>query len=127
MPGIVKKDFPSRVGLMTGLYTMALSTGPAVAGAVSVPLDHALGGSWRLSIGFWALPAALAALVWLPLRRHDRELVRGSQGQDRVAWTDPVALALTGYMGLQSLNFYGCSPGCRRCCTIAARRSWTRV
>lgn len=107
MPGIVKRDFPGRVGLMTGLYTMALSAGPAVAGAISVPLEHLLGGSWRWALGFWALPAALATVLWLPMRHHDRE----SRAETRLSFegisrSDPVAWALTAYMGFQSLNFY---------------------
>jgi CP family cyanate transporter-like MFS transporter len=107
MPGLVKKDFPGRVGLMTGLYTMALSAGPAVAGAVSVPLEHLFDGSWRLALGFWALPAALATLAWVPLRRHDRTVApRASDPAERIAWRSPVAWALTAYMGLQSFNFY---------------------
>ncbi|WP_329180156.1 CynX/NimT family MFS transporter [Streptomyces sp. NBC_01477] len=67
MPVIVKRYFPHRVGTVTGVYSMALSLGTAVAAAVSVPLTHAMGHGWRLGLGVWALPAAVAALVWLPL------------------------------------------------------------
>ena len=31
MPGIVKEDFPNAIGIMSGLYTMMLSAGAAVA------------------------------------------------------------------------------------------------
>lgn len=108
MPGIVKKDFPRHVGLMTGLFTMALAGGPALATGLSVPTYHAFGNNWRLSLGFWALPAALAALVWLPLRHNDRP----DRGIDlaplakRISFRDPVALSVTVFMGTQSLVFY---------------------
>ncbi len=107
IPGIVKQDFGRHVGLMMGLYTMALSAGPAVATGVSVPLAH-LFASWRLALGFWAIPAALATLWWLPLRHHDRVRVDGpSRGTPaRLTWRDPVAAGVTMYMGLQSLSFY---------------------
>lgn len=107
MPGIVKQDFGGHVGLVMGLYTMALSAGPAVATGSSVPLAHLL-GSWRLALAFWALPAALGVLVWLPFRRHDRPAPArpNSEAQVRIPWRDPVAGAVTLYMGLQSLSFY---------------------
>lgn len=107
IPGIVKRDFGQHVGVMTGLYTMALSAGPAVATGVSVPLAH-LFGSWRLSLAFWTLPAAVATLAWLPLRSHDRPVPARLQDGRRahIAWRDPVAAAVTLYMGLQSLSFY---------------------
>ncbi len=108
MPGIVKKDFPRHVGLMTGLFTMALAGGPALATVLSVPLYHAFGDSWRLSLGFWALPAALGALVWLPLRHHDRPAPRLDIPVERrqISFRDPVALSVMAFMGIQSLVFY---------------------
>lgn len=106
MPGIVKKDFPHRVGLMTGLYTMALSAGPAVATGLSVPLEHAF-SSWRLAIGFWAVPAVVAAFVWLPFRRHDRpDEIPTPHLRGGLSPRDPVVWGVAVYMGLQSLSFY---------------------
>ncbi|HEY0539101.1 MAG TPA: MFS transporter [Actinoallomurus sp.] len=69
MPVIVKRYFPDRVGTMTGLYSMALAFGTAIAAAVTVPVTDALGGSWRVGLGIWAVPAAVAVLSWLPLVR----------------------------------------------------------
>jgi CP family cyanate transporter-like MFS transporter len=67
MPVMVKRYFPDRVGTVTGVYSMALSLGTAVAAAVTVPLADAMGGSWRLGLGMWAVLAAVAVLPWLPL------------------------------------------------------------
>ncbi|WP_344569230.1 MFS transporter [Streptomyces axinellae] len=64
MPVIVKHWFPDRVGSMTGLYSMALALGTAGAAAVTVPMTDALGGSWRLGLGAWAVLGALAVIVW---------------------------------------------------------------
>ncbi|WP_141726593.1 MFS transporter, partial [Actinacidiphila rubida] len=60
MPVIVKRYFPDRVGTVTGVYSMALSLGTALAAAVTVPLTDAMGGSWRLGLGVWAALAAVA-------------------------------------------------------------------
>ncbi|WP_390869884.1 CynX/NimT family MFS transporter [Streptomyces malaysiensis] len=69
MPVIVKRWFPDRVGAMTGLYSMGLSLGTAVAAAATVPMTDALGGSWRAGLGVWALLAAVALVPWLFLAR----------------------------------------------------------
>ncbi|WP_405502461.1 MFS transporter [Streptomyces niveus] len=72
MPVIVKRYFPDRVGTMTGLYSMSLSAGTAVAAAATVPMTTALGGSWRLGLGVWAVVAAVAVLPWAALLVRDR-------------------------------------------------------
>ena len=69
MPVIVKRYFPDRVGTMTGLYSMGLALGTASAAAVTVPMTEALGGSWRMGLGVWAVLAAVAVLPWLGLVR----------------------------------------------------------
>uniref|UniRef100_UPI00355808B3 CynX/NimT family MFS transporter n=1 Tax=Streptomyces corallincola TaxID=2851888 RepID=UPI00355808B3 len=70
MPVIVKRWFPDRVGSMTGLYSMALALGTALAAAVTVPVTDALGGNWHYGLAVWALPAGAAVLPWLPLVRE---------------------------------------------------------
>ncbi|MFH9015532.1 CynX/NimT family MFS transporter [Streptomyces sp. NPDC017943] len=69
MPVIVKHWFPDRVGSMTGLYSMALALGTALAAAVTVPLTDALGGSWQSGLVLWASLAVAAVLPWLPFVR----------------------------------------------------------
>ncbi|MFE1366210.1 CynX/NimT family MFS transporter [Streptomyces anulatus] len=69
MPVIVKRWFPDRVGTMTGLYSMALALGTALAAAVTVPVTGALGGDWQAGLVVWAAPAALAVLPWIVLVR----------------------------------------------------------
>lgn len=53
LPALIKRDFAHRSGLMTGLYSMTLSGGAAVAAGLTVPIDHALGGDWRLTLAAW--------------------------------------------------------------------------
>ncbi len=69
MPVIVKRWFPDRVGTMTGLYSMALALGTAVAAAVTVPMTRSLGGGWQWGLAVWAGLAAVAVLPWIPLAR----------------------------------------------------------
>ncbi|QBF25362.1 MFS transporter [Pseudomonas tructae] len=105
LPGIVKRDFPQHAGTLTGVYTMALCLGAAMAAGATVPLSERLGDSWSLGLGFWLLPALLAALIWLPQARQ-------GHGAHHVAYRvrgllrDPLAWQVTLYMGLQSSLAY---------------------
>lgn len=66
LPGVVKRDFPKTAAIMTGLYTMALCAGAASAAGFTIPIKNMLGGSWNLALAFWAVPAALVFVLWLP-------------------------------------------------------------
>jgi CP family cyanate transporter-like MFS transporter len=107
MPGILKQDFPGHIGIMTGLYTMMLSAGATFAAGTIVPLYRVLGRNWHLAVGFWALPVALAILLWLPSRALGRRAPSVVQRRPTSGlWRSSVAWALTIFMGLQSLEFY---------------------
>src|SRR3954454_7154493 len=58
LPGFIKRDFPDKVALTTGLYTTALALGAAAAAGLMIPLQRAL-GKWQLALAFWALPPIL--------------------------------------------------------------------
>ena len=70
LPGIVKRDFAKHAGTLTGVYTMALCLGAAVAAGATVPLGRYFDDSWSMGLGFWLLPAVVAALFWLPQARQ---------------------------------------------------------
>jgi CP family cyanate transporter-like MFS transporter len=105
LPGIVKRDFARQAGTMTGVYTMALCLGAAMAAGATVPLSEQLSHSWALGLGFWAIPALLAVVFWLPQtgQKHG-----GHQAAYRVRGLlrDPLAWQVTLYMGLQSSLAY---------------------
>lgn len=105
-PVVIKRDFPHRVGLMMGLYTMLICLGPAFATATAVPLQHALGESWQMVLLFWALPALVAAVVFIPqLFRYDRP--RGvATAHVRGLARDPLAWQVTGFFALISSLAY---------------------
>jgi MFS transporter, CP family, cyanate transporter len=106
LPSLVKLHFPDRIGFVTSLYTTALAIGLTSASALTVPIGEQL-GTWRWGLGVWAVTAAVAAVPWLLLLRHDatpREPDQGvSLGQvarTRLGW----AMALV--FGLQSAQAY---------------------
>ena len=121
LPTAIKSDFAHRVGLMMGLYSTALFLGASAASGLTVPLLPIVGGSWRWALGIWAVPAVLAALLWIPqMRRRPGRLAGTVAGHDGAAdaaseageppfrsiLTDPIAWAVTGFMGLQSMSYY---------------------
>ena len=105
LPGIVKRDFPAQAGTMTGVYTMALCLGAAVAAGSSVPLSQAFGDSWRLGLGFWLVPAVVAAVAWWPQTRANHHANRAVY-RVRGLLRDPLAWQVTLFMGLQSSLAY---------------------
>ena len=105
LPGLIKRDFARQAGAMTGVYTMALCLGAALAAGATVPLSHYFGDRWTIGLGFWILPALAAALFWLPQvgRRHaTHQVAYRVKGLLR----DPLAWQVTLYMGLQSSLSY---------------------
>ncbi|WP_035847088.1 CynX/NimT family MFS transporter [Kitasatospora azatica] len=113
MPGLVKREFPHRAPAMTGVYSTTMLVGATLAAGSSVPLEHALGGGWRASLGAWSLLALVAAVAWLP------QVLRGRQEQLGAAavptrqpkpiaglWRLPLAWQISLFMGISSLMVY---------------------
>jgi CP family cyanate transporter-like MFS transporter len=105
LPTLIRTAHPQRVGVLTGAYSMAIPTGATLAAALSVPLAHAL-GSWPAALAVWALPALVAAVVWLPAALRPGTHLHGDDPSP--VWNVPLAWGVSLYFGLQSLAFYGC-------------------
>lgn len=67
LPTLVKAWFPTRIGVMTAVYTTTLAIGQTCAAGLSVPVAVRFGG-WPVGTGIWAVAALLAALPWVFLR-----------------------------------------------------------
>lgn len=106
LPSLVRLHFPDRVGLVTALYTTSMAVGLTFASVLTVPLSQQL-GSWRWGLATWAATAAIAALPWLGLLRHDRAPAATPHAirlrdvaRTRLGW------AMAAFFGLQSLQAY---------------------
>jgi CP family cyanate transporter-like MFS transporter len=102
LPGLVKRDFPHRLGLMGGLYTTAICASAALGAGFTYPVFSAT-GEWTAALWFWALPAGVVFLLFLPLavrQRHNRQ----QQATDGVnVWRSGVAWQVTIFMALQAM------------------------
>jgi CP family cyanate transporter-like MFS transporter len=109
LPAFVKREF-DRPGAVMGAYSAALNVGAALGAAVTVPLASALGVGWRTALGSWLVLALAALALWLPVAgtgHAARTSVPGPAGAG--AWAllrRPLARQVTGYLGLQSVQFY---------------------
>ncbi|HLU55487.1 MAG TPA: MFS transporter [Pseudonocardia sp.] len=106
LPSLIKRDFAHRTGMMTGLYTMAIAAGGALAAGVTVPIAHAAGLGWAGALASWALFALLALVCWLPHVRRAGRPVRVGGVRVGGLWRDAIAWQVTLYMGLQSLSYF---------------------
>ncbi len=106
LPGLVKRDFAANTALMTGLYTMALCAGAASAAGLTLPIEHALGGSLDGALSVWALPALVVGLIWLPQVFASSRQARRSGFRVEGLWRDKLAWQVTLFMGLQSALAY---------------------
>jgi MFS transporter, CP family, cyanate transporter len=113
MPVLVKRYFPDRVGPTTGLYSMALTFGASLGAATTVPLTRAMGGSWRLGLGAWAVVAAVAVLPWIAhLRKRSQDGAEAvpAPAEERApavqVTRSPMAWALAVFFGTQAAGAY---------------------
>jgi len=109
LPPLVKKYFPSRIGLVTALYVTLTSVGALVPPMLAVPLEQAL--SWRESVGSWAILGALAIIPWLAmmLGRRSRDAANavssipapsiGGLWKSRIAWAVALLFAVSSFNG----------------------------
>ena len=83
LPSLIKQHFPTRIGLLTAMYTTTLAIGMTMSSALTVPIGEAT-GSWRYGIAIWGLTAFVAALPWVGLVGHDVHPDAGVAAVDRL-------------------------------------------
>ena len=117
LSSMAKRRWPDRAGLLIGIYLTMLSAGAILSSLLSVPLYDS-SGSVQLALGVWALPAALAVLLWLPQLRY-RTVGRAPAAAGGTVSPAPaparagvkvyryaLTWQVTAFMGLQSLLYY---------------------
>lgn len=110
LPSIIKRDFPNKMGSMTGLYSISMSLCGAIASGISVPLAVNAGLKWQGALGIWGILSFVSILCWLPqLRNQTRQTATTSQKKDSNdvnVWRSALAWQVTLFMGIQSMVFY---------------------
>ena len=120
IPALIKREYPSRVGQMTGIYSAVQSGMAAVAAGLAVPIAGFTDAGWRLSLGIWAALALIGFGVFLPQLRSRHSVAQTAVDAGAVAdtdapaapgrvgpmWRSALAWQVTLYLGLQSTIYY---------------------
>jgi CP family cyanate transporter-like MFS transporter len=106
LPSIIKREFPSRVGLLTGVYTSSMSIWGAIASGISIPIAQGVGLGWRRTLMCWAVFSAIAIIVWFPQFRFRHTPSRHAGITHSMLWRSRTAWNVTFFMGLQSIQFF---------------------
>lgn len=111
LPGLVKKYYPEKLGLMTGFYAVVMNVGAAVAAGISYPILRTNIGGEKFSIGLavniWLVIAVINIFVYTAMSKNssvsevkdEHEKVHGYFKYSKM-WTIMLS------MGLQSALFY---------------------
>ncbi|MGG0667044.1 CynX/NimT family MFS transporter [Sporosarcina koreensis] len=110
LPSLIKREFPERIGLMTGVYSISMNLMGAIASGISVPIAIGAGYGWQGALGIWGVLSFISILFWLPQMKRNKEKASVSphQTDDRHVnlWRSSLAWQVTLFMGLQSMVFY---------------------
>lgn len=109
LPGLVKKNFALRIGLMTGVYSVSMNLSSAIASGISVPIASIPGVGWQGALGAFGILSAIAIFFWIPQIRGRQKLEKNNQMSTEAPnqlMRSPLAWKITLFMGLQSLIYY---------------------
>jgi CP family cyanate transporter-like MFS transporter len=109
LPGLVRLHFPQSIPAVTAGYTTLLMLGGTTGAGLTLPIEHALGGDWRTGIGMWAATAVIAIVPWVAMaipRPPTAVHARNRRLPLRMLASAPLAWAMAGFFGSQSLQAY---------------------
>ncbi|MCR8657477.1 CynX/NimT family MFS transporter [Paenibacillus endoradicis] len=108
MPSLIKEKYPLQIGIMIGVYSVAMNLSGAIASGISVPLANQSGLGWKGALGIWGILAFVALLFWIPQLKHQQIKVKTATATEHRTnlWKSPLAWYVTLFMGLQSMLFY---------------------
>ncbi|MDH2207588.1 MULTISPECIES: CynX/NimT family MFS transporter [Empedobacter] len=109
-PAYIKNTFPTKIGIMTGIFSVSMSLIAALASGLSIAIGNWTNLGWKGSLGVWII-AAIAALIIVcidSLKNKTATQQKTVQSEDvkfnifksKQAWNISI------FMGLQSLIYY---------------------
>ncbi|WP_022869378.1 MFS transporter [Yaniella halotolerans] len=116
-PAAIASQRTERRGALTGVYTMALSLGPAMALGLTIPMMRLTGFDWRQTLALWSIVGIVALMLWSGYTRSVAPAkpvvlssgLTASPGENvglRGTLVDVRVWVLAFYLGVTSLTFY---------------------
>ncbi|WP_343567147.1 MFS transporter [Sphingobacterium sp.] len=110
-PGYIKTSFPKQIGLMTGIFAVAMNLTAAFASGFSLRLGEWTGLGWQGSLGVWVI-LALLSLIVVFFDGLGRKKAQGTTENRQAAsgighiFKSRLAWYISLFMGIQSLIYY---------------------
>ena len=107
---VIKQRTPQHIPLITGLFSLTMTTAAGIVAGVVLPLSEQVG--WQWALGGWTILGVFAFVIWLLLRvrlgssNHQAVIPAALGSSDISMWRTTFAWQIAIFMGLQSLLFY---------------------
>ncbi|GGE11994.1 CynX/NimT family MFS transporter [Sphingobacterium cellulitidis] len=109
-PAYIKNEFPAKIGLMTGIFSVSMNLVAALASGFSISIGKWTGMGWKGSLGIWIFVAIIALIIvfaelfWgantASQQTKKEETIKFNIFKSKQAWN------ISLFMGLQSLIYY---------------------
>jgi CP family cyanate transporter-like MFS transporter len=105
-PALVRRDYPKKITTVMPIYSAVLSLMASLGAGLSIPIASYFGDNWKIGISVWAIPAMVAAIIWIPLLRKAKPMPDAHENHFKELLRSKKAWLVSIYMGVQSANFY---------------------
>ncbi|MDT3495770.1 MFS transporter [Bacillus toyonensis] len=106
LSGFIKEKFPTKIGLMIGIYSVGMGTGASLSAGLTIPLQHVLKGSWNMALAFWGVLTIIAIIFWYPVMKRKKNTSTQDKKNNGLPLRNKKAWLFTIFFGLQSGIFY---------------------
>ncbi|MGG3672173.1 MFS transporter [Bacillus cereus] len=106
LSGFIKEKFPTKIGLMIGIYSVGMGTGASLSAGLTIPLQHVLKDDWNMALAFWGVLTIIAIIFWYPVMKQKKNTSTQNKTNNSLPLRNTKAWLFTIFFGLQSGIFY---------------------
>lgn len=112
LPAVVKKYYPTKLGVMTGFFSVIMTVTASISAAVSYPIasSNIFGETFSLalSLNIWIIVALCCIVVYFYIAKNNNKVLgdKGNNSKKTNIFRSPKLYTVTISMGLQSALYY---------------------
>lgn len=106
LSGYIKSEFPTKSGLLIGIYSLSMGLGAAISSGSITSLTNYFNGQWNLALAVFSSFALLGFFCWSKGATKEREN-QGNKQKVSMPLKNKQAWKITLFFGVQSGIFYG--------------------